>query len=112
LVYKKGDVVVARFPYVEGTGAKPRPCLIVSSKKYFEENNQVIALQITSRKRSKNLDAAKIEKWKEAGLDAPSVVRPKPVTLPADEISGKIGRIDPADLQRVMGKFIEVLNIY
>lgn len=112
MVYQKGDVVLARFPYVEGTGAKPRPCLIISSKKYFEENNHVIALQITSKKRNKNLDASRIKKWKEAGLDMPSVVRPKPVTLPADEISGKIGRIDSTDLQRVMSKFIKVLNIF
>jgi mRNA interferase MazF len=87
-----GDVVVVLFPFIDLKVVKPRPALVLSA--------QNLAM-ITTGKRSSWPSDIPIIDLASAGLKHPSVVRWKVFTLAAATLGPRIGRLGPADCERV-----------
>ncbi|MFO0868266.1 MAG: type II toxin-antitoxin system PemK/MazF family toxin [Pirellulales bacterium] len=49
--YRRGDVVIVRFPFADGVGSKSRPALVVQCDRNNSRLDQTILVQITSRTR-------------------------------------------------------------
>ena len=100
--YQPGDVViVAAVPYPDGSGAKTRPSVVVSTPEFGDCDNNLIILRITSSPHATCEMDVPIIDWAEAGLDKPSTVRCFPATVGANLIMRKIGTLTPHDWQEV-----------
>lgn len=76
---KRGDVVLAWYPFASGSGGKRRPCLIVQNDRDNARLSNVIIAQITSNLRSAHepthfLIEANTAEGKQAGLLHDSLV--------------------------------------
>jgi mRNA interferase MazF len=101
--YQPGDVViVAAVPYPDGSGAKIRPSVVVSTPEFSSGcDSNLIILRITSSPRATCDTDVPIVEWREAGLDKPSIVRCFPATVGTSLIVRKIGTLTPQDWQEV-----------
>jgi mRNA interferase MazF len=90
------------FPFSDLSRAKRRPALVVSSDAYNEASNDILIAQITSRLDGPPLpgDHA-VAGWKEAGLLAPSLVRPRLTTLHAALPLRALGHMPSNDMKAV-----------
>lgn len=98
---KYGDIVLVNFGFSEGIGFKKRPALVVSSKAYHTERQEVVILAITSNVDRILLGDTKVSQWKEAGLLYPSLVTGIIRTIKSNMIFRKIGEISKDDLNKV-----------
>ena len=102
--YKKGDIVVVKFPFVLQNGnevQKGRPALVISSDKAKRRYNDVILAAITSQVPDDVMELEMIaEPTKGTGLLKKSLVRLDFImTIPENLISRKIGQL-PNDIVR------------
>lgn len=65
-----GDIVLLNFPYTNGEKSKKRPAMIIRD---FDDGD-IVVVRITSQFHKTEFDF-EIEKWKEAGLRLPSIIR-------------------------------------
>jgi mRNA interferase MazF len=93
-VFKRGDVVVVPFPYVDRLAEKRRPALVVSNEKFNESTGLLWVAMITS---------ASNESWPndiqfdidKAGLTTESVIRiSKLATIEIDRVVRVIGTVE------------------
>lgn len=54
---KQGDIVLVPFPFIDQTGSKPRPALVISGKS-VNKTNDVILVQITTKAKKDNFSVA------------------------------------------------------
>ena len=80
MAYRRGDVVLVPFPFVDARATKVRPTLVLSDPAYETETGNVIVAQITSQSARFPGDCT-LRDWREAGLQHPSIVRLKLATL-------------------------------
>ena len=110
--YSRGDLVLVPFPFTDGSGAKRRPAVIVSSEAYHTSRADAIILLITG-----NLDPPRrcgdylLKHWQEAGLLYPSIAKPILATLDRPAILRKLGRLDSQDLLGVVAGLKAALGI-
>ena len=109
--YNRGDVVWVPFPFTDMKGRKHRPALVVSSNGYNQAQDDVVLAQISTRVRTPETGEQPIEGWKEAGLDEPSVVRPKLFTVEASLIYRRSGHVLEADLMQIDEALRRLLGI-
>lgn len=94
MTYKKWDVVAVPFPFIEGTEAKRRPALIVSSDALHKAHRVYWTMMITTAKAGTRLDDIPLGNHKTAGLPADCVIRPNRIaTLGEAQIDRRIGTI-------------------
>lgn len=94
VTYKKWDVVAVPFPFIEGTEAKKRPALVVSSDTLHATHRIYWAMMITTAKAGARPDDIHIGNPKGAGLPADCVIRPgRMTTLGEAQIERRIGVI-------------------
>lgn len=99
--YKKWEVILVPFPFTDLSFAKRRPALIVSPDSYNAGKDIVIAYvtsQITSPPR---LGDFKLQKWQEAGLPKPSMIRMKFATIDKTIIVKTIGKLETGDHREI-----------
>jgi len=101
VIYRCGDVVVARFPYAEGDRFKPRPALVLSVRAFNEAHDQIVIAMITAAARSSWPSDIPISDLASAGLSRPCLLRWKVFTVPKSEFGPIIGRLGPNDMARV-----------
>ncbi len=103
MTWKRGDVVLVDFPFVDRTGSKLRPALVVSSSTFHKERNKdiIIAVISTKTQKYKGKTDYPLKDWKKAGLAQPSIVRSTLVTILAARINRKVGSISTRDLKEV-----------
>jgi mRNA interferase MazF len=83
-----GDVLIARFPFNNGTNSKIRPVLVL-----FELNTHSLICRITSANYSGDNDVS-IADWAAAGLLKPSVAHlDRLVTVDSVLLRRKLGRL-------------------
>jgi len=99
--YKREDIVLVDFGFSEGSGSKKRPALVISSDNYHNDRQEVIVMAITGNIRRVLFGDTKIDKWKEAGLIAPSLVTGIIRTIKGTMIIRKLGALLLQDFQRV-----------
>ena len=110
--YEFGDVVLVPFPFTDQTTAKKRPAIIISSDAYHRERSDVILMAVTSQARpASGIGEFAIERWKEAGLLKPSVLKPLLATVERGLVIRKLGRLQEQDrrglreaLESVLGR--------
>lgn len=90
--YAPGDVVVVPFPYSDRFAEKRRPALVVSNDK-VGSSGFVWLVMITTAQNSKMEQDLQIEDISQAGLSAPSIVRPT-----------KIANVEPSRIVRRAGR--------
>lgn len=101
--FKQGDVVRVPFPYTDRSTRQRRPALIVSRGGLGEDGRLLWVAMITSAEnRSWADDVPFGETYADAGLPAPSLIRPcKLATIESDHAE-KIGRVNEDLLERVV----------
>ena len=106
MMIEKWEVWNVQFAYEDKPEeAKIRPVLVIDARK-----NIVIALKITSHNPRKEYGGEdQIEKWKEAGLDKPSVVRcSKRAVFEESDFISKRGKLQSGDIISIQA----LLNYY
>lgn len=103
-----GDVVVVPFPFVERRGTKRRPALVVSTRRFNEHGHTLLAM-ITTQAHAAWPGDVLLEDTRSAGLRSPCIVRLKLFTLDNRLILDRIGRLAPADHQRVTAQIARLL---
>ena len=114
--YKKGDIVVVKFPFVlreRGIARKGRPALIIFNDKIKRRYNDVILVAITSHIPENILESEIILKAiKSSGLLKKSLLRLDFImTVPEDLISRKIGVLPEDQIKRVERKLTKLFDI-
>ncbi|MGH9201172.1 MAG: type II toxin-antitoxin system PemK/MazF family toxin [Vicinamibacterales bacterium] len=100
-----GDVLLVPFPFTDHTTTKKRPAVVVSSVAYNRERPDVIVMAVTSQPRRNVFGDVSIQRWKEAGLLKPSVIKAVVATIEKRLVLNKLGRLDDRDA-RALGKAI------
>lgn len=108
--YEFGDVILVPFPFTDQSTSKRRPAVVVSSDGYHRERPDLIILAITSQVRPQAaLSEAAVDRWKEAGLLRPSVLKPVVATIERGLVLRKLGRLEEEDraaLRKVLGEIL------
>lgn len=100
--FERFTVVRVPFPFTDRAATKNRPALIVSDQGPFNgpAGHSVMAMITSAGNAPWPLDCP-LEDLGAAGLPAPSMVRFKLFTLDHRLVRGELGRLAPADAQRV-----------
>ena len=109
MIYNQFDIVVVPFPFVDSPASKRRPAIILSSKKYFnQETNHSILAMITSARNVPWPCDVTITDLVSAGLKNASVIRMKLFTIDHKLIIDHLGTLSKKDRQSIqkMAKLI------
>jgi mRNA interferase MazF len=104
---RRGDVVLAFYPFASGSGGSRRPALVVQSDLYNQRIRNTIVAQITTNLRRANdpahlLISAASPEGQRAGLLHDSVVScTNLATLDETRIDRVIGALDAATIQQI-----------
>ncbi|NUO81411.1 type II toxin-antitoxin system PemK/MazF family toxin [candidate division KSB1 bacterium] len=100
MALQRGDIVLVDFPFVDRTGSKLRPALVVSSSIYYTERPQdiIVAVISTQTQRYSGSTDYFIQDWRAAGLSHPCVLRCTLLTILSSRINHKIGTLSKNDL--------------
>jgi len=114
--YKKGDIVVVRFPFILRNGSevqKGRPAVVISDDKAERRYSDVILSAITSHIPNDVMDLELIvEPIKSSGLLKRSLVRLDFImTIPEELVSRKIGELPEKLLQKLEAKLKRSIGI-
>jgi mRNA interferase MazF len=100
--FERGDVVRVPFPYTDRSTRQRRPALVVSAGGIGENNGLLWVVMITSAEnRPWPGDFSVGKRYAEAGLPAPSIIRPCKIATIAARHAEPLGRIKPALMARV-----------
>ena len=114
--YKKGDIVVVKFPFVLRNGRevqKGRPALVIADDKVKRRYSDIILSAITSQSPDEIMELEiLIDSSKETGLIKQSLLRLDFImTIPEYLVSRKIGRLPPDILNQANSKIKKSLGI-
>jgi mRNA interferase MazF len=99
--FKKWEIVLVPFPFTDLTSVKRRPAIIVSPDSYNAGNDVVITYVTSQLTVASRPGDYQIQKWKEAGLPKPSMVRMKFATVTKNIIVKTIGKLEIEDRERL-----------
>lgn len=109
--YKPLDIVVVPFPFSDDLKKiKHRPALVLSNKKYNQENRNLILAMITSAKNSHFFGDQKVTNYKNTNLQNECVVRMKLFTLDSVLIKGRIGVLNKVDAVKIKKNLKEIFG--
>jgi mRNA-degrading endonuclease toxin of MazEF toxin-antitoxin module len=98
VTYSRWDVVAVEFPFIEGTDAKRRPGLIVSSDRLHRDQGIFWIVMITTAKTGQRLGDIPVTNLERAGLSQECVIRVARITAIVEgRIARKLGDITPKD---------------
>lgn len=109
--FARGDVVLVRFLFSEGAGAKLRPALVLSSSGYHRGRQEMIVAAITSNVRRRLFGDQAIGDWKAAGLLFPSLVMGILRTIKQSMVDRRLGALRPNDLASVETQLRRALDL-
>lgn len=96
MTYKRWDVVAVSFPFLEGTDAKRRPALIVSTDALHRDQNVYWIAMITTAKSGNRRDDLIVSELERAGLPEECVIRvARLATVSDSQIVRRLGDIAP-----------------
>ena len=100
MICEQWDLAVVPFPFTERSGAKRRPALVVSARRFNSAGHTVLAM-VTTRAEPAWPGDTPITDPQSAGLRAPCIVRLKLFTLDNTLILKRIGALGADDRNRV-----------
>ncbi|HLM01138.1 MAG TPA: type II toxin-antitoxin system PemK/MazF family toxin [Pyrinomonadaceae bacterium] len=109
--FKKWEIILVPFPFTDLSSVKRRPAIIVSPDSYNAGNDVVIAFVTSQLNVSPRTGDYQIQKWREAGLPKPSMVRMKFATVTENIIVKTIGRLeieDRTELEKIILAFFKL----
>ncbi|TCK19632.1 mRNA interferase MazF [Ancylobacter aquaticus] len=110
--FEKGAVVRVPFPYTDRNTRQHRPALVVSNGGVGEDGALVWVVMITSAEnRPWQGDIPFNDSFQDAGLPAPSVVRPCKIAAIEARHAERIGDVSPAMLREVESVIRRLLNL-
>ena len=111
-MFRRGEVVLARYPFTDLSAAKARPALIVSGETYHRHRSELILAALTSNLSSATGDLDYIlQDWAAAGLKLPTAFKPILATLHLDLIVHRIGTLIERDLVEVENRLRLMLDL-
>ena len=110
LIFRRGDIVAAPYPYVEHPVVRRRPALVVASG--LGPNDELVwVLMITSASNQGWEGDVLIETpYDVSGLRAASVVRTAKIATIEARSSNLVGRLSPEDMAKVDSILAEALD--
>lgn len=103
-----GTVVIADVPFENRSGSKPRPVVLVGDATYWQGDDCVCVCPITSSApRPQDVSLA----WEAARLRQASCVRPRPVIIPKDCVTHRVGQLTPQDTSSLRRTVRRVLDL-
>jgi mRNA-degrading endonuclease toxin of MazEF toxin-antitoxin module len=93
--FKRGDVVRVPFPYTDRSTRQHRPALVVSTAGVGENSSLLWVVMITSAENRAWPGDLAIGRYEEAGLPAPSIIRPCKIATIEARQAERLGRIKP-----------------
>jgi mRNA-degrading endonuclease toxin of MazEF toxin-antitoxin module len=106
VTFKRWDVVAVSFPFLEGTDAKRRPALIVSTERLAKEQGLYWIAMITTAKSGHRRDDIAVTNREQAGLPEDCVIRVARLATVGDgQIARKLGEASPKDRNAVAALF-------
>ncbi|MEK7477310.1 MAG: type II toxin-antitoxin system PemK/MazF family toxin [Candidatus Coatesbacteria bacterium] len=107
--FEFGDIVLVPFPFTDQRSSKRRPAAVVSTSRYNQGSPGVILMAVTSQPGTGGLGAP-ISGWQEAGLVAPSTLKPVIATVERTLVIRKLGRLPEADRTSLSGLLSNILG--
>lgn len=113
MTFEPGDIVVADIIFSSQTGAKLRPALVVSSKRYNSRSDDAVVLKITSKSKDYPFDVSISQQdLAEGALKMESVIQADfPVVIDQSLVKQKIGEVNAQTLARVKAKMKELFEM-
>ena len=105
--YKRGDILLVKFPMPDIQQYKPRPALVIQNNDNNQKLTHTIFLQITSNISNKGLPSQyfidlNTAEGKLSGLLTDSVVKAEVIfTLPREFLYKKLGCLLPSGLEQI-----------
>jgi mRNA interferase MazF len=97
MIFNKGDLLLAEFPYAGGEITKRRPALVL-----LDSGDADIVLARITTQPHKTVYDVNIVHWQSCGLRAPSFIRlHKIVTSEKTQVLRVLGSLHPADRQNL-----------
>jgi mRNA interferase MazF len=115
--YKRGSVVLVRFPYTDLSGSKVRPAVIVTAQKYLARADDVLCAFISSVLPDELLHSDIIvsethPEFRRTGLKRSSVIRThKLVLLDRELVYSKLGDLAPSLSKEMNAGLIDALGL-
>jgi mRNA interferase MazF len=109
--FKRGDVILVSFVFVDESGSKMRPALVVSSAVYHRGRLEAIVAAITSNVQRRLVGDYVVKNWREAGLLFPSVVTGIVRTISRSMVQRRLGSLSAPDLESVEDKLRSSLDL-
>ena len=91
------DVALVLFPFTEKTGQKQRPAVVLSHADFNASHGQIVGVMVTTASNTQWPSDTPITGLSEAGLERPSVMRLKFVSIVDELVVGRIGRLSTVD---------------
>src|SRR3970040_2285752 len=100
--YKRGDVVLAPFPFSDQASIKQRPALVISVEGFQEQGPDLLITAVISQVRGAlKLGEFLIRDWQIAGLLKPSAVKAAIATIEARLVRRRLGCLSVYDLEEL-----------
>jgi mRNA interferase MazF len=99
--FRQGDVVRVPFPYTDRSTRQHRPALVVSHGEVGESGGLLWIVMITSAENRRWAGDFAIQDLDDAGLPAPSIIRPCKIATIEARHAEQLGRIKPALMAEV-----------
>lgn len=96
--YKRGDVVVVPFSFIDSSIAKRRPALVVSGSEYNGKSGALICAMLTSATQVPWPGDVKLRKWSQAGLKRECSFRLKLFTIEQNLVREVVGVASDSDM--------------
>jgi mRNA interferase MazF len=116
--YKRGSIVLVKFPYTDLSGSKVRPAVIVTAEKYLIQFEDVLCAFISSVLPDPVLPSDIIipsthPEFRRTGLKRSSVLRThKLVLLNRELVYSKLGDLSPALTKQMNAGLVEALDLH
>jgi mRNA interferase MazF len=107
--FEQGDVVRVPFPYTDRSTRQFRPALVVSAPRMESGYGLIWVVMITSAENRGWPDDLPVARLSDAGLPAPSVIRPAKIATIEAEQASRLGRISPDLRRKVMARVAHLL---
>ncbi len=111
--FEQGQIIIAPISFSNQIGAKIRPALVMSMKKYNQNSDDIVVFKVTSKGGDYPFDISlKESDVNEGKLKYESSIQVDfPVVIEKRSITGKIGKIPPEKLSEVKQKMREFYEL-
>ena len=112
MAYRRGEVVLVKYPYTNLTASKARPAMVVSGSQYQMEQPDLMLAALTTNVGAANgsLDYL-LQDWQAANLRFPTALKPLIATLEPALIVHHLGFLTAHDLAEVESRLRLTLEL-